>query len=137
MELEKYHDKLTLLRTSHPNLFQAFPHSFSISTSRQRLIERIKNRRLETPENVIMGSSEMAATPCATVSGQTEPERESASPDVPADIRGPSPEQWERHKRTIIDMYGTMKLKDIRERMAHEYGFHATYVVPLHPVHLS
>jgi hypothetical protein len=69
-----------------------------------------------------------------TVRGPTEPGCEHALPDaeapVPADIRGPSAEDWDRYKPTIIDMYGTMKLKDIRERMAKDYGFHATYVTP-------
>lgn len=84
-----------------------------------------------------MKSEEMAAARPSTVSSPREAEHEDASPDadagVPADRRGPTPEQWERHKRTIITMYGTMKLKDIRERMAREHGFYATYVKPVHP----
>lgn len=78
----------------------------------------------------MMGPSEMAATPASTVSSQAdgEADEKETSPDapVPADRRGPSAEDWERHKRTIIGMYGTMKLKEIRERMSTQYAFHAT-----------
>ena len=81
-----------------------------------------------------MKPSEIAPPPPSTVSGPKEPGCAGASSDadaaVPADIRGPSAEDWDRYKRTIVNMYGTMKLKDIRERMAKDYGFHATYVNP-------
>lgn len=76
---------------------------------------------------------DMASDPSATVSPPQQPGSEDAprkaNAAVPADIRGPSVEDWDRHKRTIINMYGTMRLRDIRERMATDHGFHATYVI--------
>lgn len=80
-----------------------------------------------------MKQSEIATASSSTVSGPAVLLGQVVSPDadvsLPADIRGPSAELWDRHKPTIINMYGTMKLKDIRERMATEHGFHATYVM--------
>ncbi|KAJ9151506.1 hypothetical protein NKR19_g4918 [Coniochaeta hoffmannii] len=77
-----------------------------------------------------MKHSEIAPPRPSKVSGPKEPGCADPSPDadapVPADIRGPSAEDWDRYKRTIVNMYGTMKLKDIRERMAKDHGFHAT-----------
>ena len=89
-----------------------------------------------------MKSSDVAPAPSLTTkvssSDNAETKGEHASPGadgadgaVPADIRGPSAEDWDRYKRTIINMYGTMKLKDIRARMGKEHGFHATYVIPV------